>query len=148
MAKKRVIAGIAAVLTIAASAVGLAGCGGTEAETSSMEVREEEMASAPVKAVIRGDCQEVETELMHSSFGNIIVQKDIPVRFTIHAEKAALRDCNRALIMKDFGVEETDITEGDNLIEFTPTETGEFTYCCWMDMIHNTVTVVDDLDKV
>jgi len=37
---------------------------------------------------------------------------------------------------------------GDNLIEFTPNETGTFVYCCWMGMIRSTITVVDDINNI
>jgi len=32
---------------------------------------------------------------------------------------------------------------GDNVIEFTPTQTGTFQYSCWMGMIFGNITVVE-----
>jgi len=32
---------------------------------------------------------------------------------------------------------------GDNIIEFTPTETGTIPYSCWMGMIKSNITIVD-----
>lgn len=37
---------------------------------------------------------------------------------------------------------------GDNVIEFTPTETGTFAYSCWMGMIRSRITVVEDINNV
>ena len=31
-----------------------------------------------------------------------------------------------------------------NIIEFTPEETGEYIYTCWMNMIRNHIQVIDD----
>jgi hypothetical protein len=33
---------------------------------------------------------------------------------------------------------------GENLIEFTPTETGSFRYSCWMGMIRGSITVIEE----
>lgn len=36
---------------------------------------------------------------------------------------------------------EIKLKEGDNLIEFIPTEAGQFGYSCWMGMIRSSITV-------
>ena len=38
------------------------------------------------------------------------------------------------------------LTAGDNVIEFTPAEEGDFVYTCWMNMITNHIKVIDDID--
>ena len=35
---------------------------------------------------------------------------------------------------------------GTNEIEFTPQEEGEYIYSCWMNMIKNTIKVIDDIN--
>ena len=40
------------------------------------------------------------------------------------------------------------VTEGDTVIEFTPTSSGTFPFSCWMGMIRSKITVVDDLNAV
>lgn len=42
-----------------------------------------------------------------------------------------------------FGIKEK-LEVRDNVIEFTPTKVGVFTYTCWMNMIKNNIKVVDD----
>lgn len=33
--------------------------------------------------------------------------------------------------------------EGENVIEFAPSETGKFQYSCWMDMVRSSITVAN-----
>ena len=33
-----------------------------------------------------------------------------------------------------------------NVIEFTPTEAGDYVYTCWMNMISNRIKVINDID--
>ena len=32
----------------------------------------------------------------------------------------------------------------DNIIEFIPEKAGQYTYSCWMGMLRNTITVLED----
>ena len=59
--------------------------------------------------------------------------------------KKYLTGCNNKIIMQDFNIEKN-LVEGDNIIEFTPTKTGIFTYTCWMNMIKNNIKVVDKIE--
>lgn len=94
-------------------------------------------------AQIDGGVQRVATDLGADGYGDILVYKEVPVVFTIHVGRGDLTGCNKALHMDAFHTGQVDLHEGDNVIEFTPHETGTFTYSCWMDMITNTVAVVD-----
>lgn len=87
--------------------------------------------------------QTVEATLDYSSYGDILVQKDIPVRFHIYVEPDRLTGCNNEVLLHDFGLD-CKLVPGDNVIEFTPTETGNYTYTCWMHMISNSIKVIDD----
>jgi plastocyanin domain-containing protein len=39
------------------------------------------------------------------------------------------------------------IKPGDNIIKYTPDESGNIRYSCWMGMIKGQIRVVDDLDS-
>ncbi|MBR1780982.1 MAG: sulfite exporter TauE/SafE family protein [Oscillospiraceae bacterium] len=89
--------------------------------------------------------QTVAFDLDYDTYADIVVQKDVPVRITVHADAGKLTGCNNEIISRDFGFD-IPLKEGDNLIEFTPTEEGDFSYSCWMHMITNHIRVVDDAD--
>lgn len=78
------------------------------------------------------------------SYPPIVVQKGIPVRWIFTAEKQSLDSCNETVVLPVYRVEQR-LVPGDNLIRFTPKESGEFVYTCWMGMIKSRILVVDDL---
>lgn len=94
-------------------------------------------------ATIEGEEQVVEFDLTYSSYADIVVQKDIPVRMIIHVDEQYLTGCNGEVMSSDFAFDQ-ELQVGDNEIVFTPTEEGTYTYTCWMNMIKNTIQVVDD----
>ena len=89
------------------------------------------------------DYQVVEFDLSYNNYQDIIVQKGIPVKIIIHVDKKFLTGCNEEVVFLDFQVRKK-LEEGDNVIEFTPTNEGIYTYTCWMEMITNHIKVVDD----
>ena len=93
---------------------------------------------------LKDNYQEVKFNLNYNSYEDIIVQKDIPVRMIIHVDKKYLTGCNSKLELKKFNIEK-ELIVGDNIIEFTPTKEGTYTYTCWMNMIKNNIKVVDDI---
>lgn len=92
--------------------------------------------------VIENGVQIITGEVQRSAYPAIVVKKGIPVRFNLHAESKNLNGCNGAIIIPEFGIEKG-LEAGDNIIEFTPTETGTFGYTCWMGMISSEITVID-----
>lgn len=58
------------------------------------------------------------------------------------AEAGSLNGCNNEIVLPTFG-EQIKLTEGENRITFTPEETGEFPYSCWMGMLRNTIVVTE-----
>ena len=48
--------------------------------------------------------------------------------------------------IQEYGIEYT-FKEGENIIEFTPDETGTVLYTCWMGMIKGSIVVTEDLDN-
>lgn len=88
--------------------------------------------------------QTVTTQLSSGRYEPITVQKGVPVKWIIQAEAGDLNGCNNAIVVPKFNIEKQ-LEAGDNVIEFTPTESGSFAYSCWMGMIRSKITVVDDL---
>jgi uncharacterized protein len=70
---------------------------------------------------------------------SLTVVKDVPVRWEIFG--ADFMGCADSLVMRAFGVQEQ-LDAGQNVVNFTPTKTGDFTYSCSMGMIRGTMHVV------
>lgn len=98
-----------------------------------------------IAATMEDGVQTVEFDLEFDSYADIVVQKDIPVRITVHADAGKITGCNNEVVSRDFGFD-VPIRPGDNIIEFTPSDEGDFTYTCWMNMIKNHIKVIDDTD--
>lgn len=119
----------------------------TEAPVALTEASTEQPASSVIVrtvATLKGDYQEVAIDLKSDSYGPIVVQKGIPVKFNIRATEDTITGCNNTVVFNDFKAEIA-LKPGDNIVEFTPSEVGSFQYDCWMGMIYSTVKVVDDL---
>lgn len=95
-------------------------------------------------AVIKDGVQIVTTQLSPGRYEPIKVQKGIPVRWIIQAERSDINGCNNRIIIPKYDKEKR-LAPGDNIIEFTPTESGTVPFSCWMGMIRSTITVVDDI---
>ena len=95
-------------------------------------------------ATLDGDVQKIQADLNPAVYPFIIVQKGIPVELTIRADKDSITGCNQTVVFPAFDVEKT-LAAGDNVIQFTPEETGIIPYTCWMGMLDGRILVVDDL---
>ena len=98
-------------------------------------------SSSGAVATMGDGVQTVETSLS-SGYAPITVTVGTPVKWTISATKKTLTSCNRTIEIPEFDIEKT-LSAGDNVIEFTPTKAGTFTYTCWMGMIRSTITVTE-----
>ena len=98
-----------------------------------------------IAATVEDGVQTVEFDLDFDSYADVVVQKGIPVKITVHANEEKITGCNNEIVSRDFGFD-VPLTAGDNVIEFTPTEEGDFVYTCWMNMITNHIKVIDDPD--
>lgn len=88
-----------------------------------------------------GDVQLIESTLELGTYPNITVEANVPVRWIINVPEGTLTGCNRQMIIPEYGIQYA-FDYGENVIEFTPTETGQFTYTCWMGMITGNIAVV------
>lgn len=73
-----------------------------------------------------------------------VLQKDVPVRWIINGRE--ITGCNNAINVPKLGLE-FDIDQGEQVIEFTPTEEGVIPWSCWMGMIPGTFVVTDDANQ-
>ena len=95
-------------------------------------------------ATVEDGVQKVKADLNPSVYPFIIVQKGIPVEFTITADEENITGCNQTVVFPAYEVKKA-LKAGDNVIKFTPEETGLVPYTCWMGMLDGRILVVDDL---
>ena len=88
------------------------------------------------------DVQNIESTLTSRGYPDITVKKGVPVVWNLQAESKNINGCNKTLIIPNFDLQ-VKLQAGDNIIKFTPTETGTITYSCWMGMQTGTIKVVE-----
>jgi sulfite exporter TauE/SafE len=86
--------------------------------------------------------QVVTVQLGYSSYGDIAVKAEIPVKFIIDASEEYITGCNVEVVSGDFDFD-VKLKAGENVIYFTPHKMGTYTYTCWMNMIKNTIYVYE-----
>jgi plastocyanin domain-containing protein len=100
-------------------------------------------SSATTDTATASPSQTVESTLQSSGLPDITVQVGLSVRWIINADDTALNGNNRRINIPEYGISEFELKSGANVIEFTPTQTGVFTYSDWMGMNHGTITVTE-----
>lgn len=95
---------------------------------------------------IREKAGALTAELDSQAYPDLKVQAGIPVELTLHANPDQITACNDTIIISAYGVEK-ELKAGDNIITFTPAESGTVAYSCWMGMIDASIYVVDDLTE-
>lgn len=98
-------------------------------------------------AVDSGGGQTITTKLSPNSYEPITVKVGVPVKWIIQAEANDINGCNNQILVPKYNIQQK-LVPGDNIIEFTPTETGTVPFSCWMGMIKSKITVVDDINNV
>lgn len=99
------------------------------------------------EAKVQDGVQVVETTLSPYGYEPITVQEGIPVKWTIKAEQGSLTGCNRAILIPEYEIQKT-LEVGENVIEFTPTKAGTYSYSCWMGMLRSSITVLKEGEEV
>ena len=94
-------------------------------------------------AAADGDVQYVRSELEFGGYPVITVQAGIPVEWTIHADESRINGCNNEIYISAYDLS-VPLTPGDNVIRFTPNESGAIPYPCRMGMIRSTIYVTDE----
>jgi hypothetical protein len=90
--------------------------------------------------------QRVTTTFTSGDYLPITVREDIPVVWTIHVSERDLNGCNNQMTIPTYGIVKK-LVPGDNIIEFTPADSGVVAYSCWMGMIRSTIKVKGEEDR-
>lgn len=103
-------------------------------------------AASAVEAVVSAppvkDVQIILSTLSSGRYPSITVQADTPVKWIIDAPKGSINGCNYRMFLPEYGITHT-FQEGENILEFTLSDTGTFQYSCWMGMIRGSILVTD-----
>ncbi|MBU1146133.1 sulfite exporter TauE/SafE family protein [Patescibacteria group bacterium] len=89
-----------------------------------------------------GEYQTVKMDLTYRGYvPNVLyAKKGIPVRWVINVKQ--MSGCTNAILVEKFGINQN-LKNGENIIEFTPTEIGEIPFSCWMKMVWGKFVVTD-----
>lgn len=85
--------------------------------------------------------QVVTSNLSSGQYPSITVRAGTPVEWIIDAPEGSINGCNYKMILREYDIEHT-FQEGENVIEFTPMQTGIYQYSCWMGMIRGNIFVM------
>lgn len=113
-------------------------------EETSKSLYQQALDKGYLPATLENGVQKVRADLNPSVYPFIIVQKGIPVEFTIAADEKNITGCNQTVVLPAYDVKKT-LKAGDNVIQFTPEKTGIVPYTCWMGMLDGRILVVDSL---
>lgn len=86
------------------------------------------------KAAVSEGLQTVEMTVGSSGYtpDKIKIKLGVPVRWVINGKQ--LNGCNGTIIVPKLGIKKK-LSQGENIIEFTPTEKGVLSFSCWMGMV-------------
>ncbi len=88
------------------------------------------------------EVQIVNSTLVPGRYPDITVKAGVPVRWTIDAPESSLNGCNAVMMIQDYDIVHQ-FEPGENVIEFTPGESGLIRYSCWMGMVYGSINVED-----
>lgn len=98
-------------------------------------------------AVIAGNVQTVSFDVQPHDYAPLVIQKGIPVRLILRVTTANLNGCNNTIVIPEYKIRKK-LQPGENMIEFTPRETGDIPYSCRMGMIKSKIRVVAALPEI
>lgn len=90
--------------------------------------------------------QVINSTLEPGRYPNITVLAGVPVKWVIDAPEGSINGCNYKMMIPDYDLVHTFQT-GENVLEFTPEETGTVRYSCWMGMIYGNIFVTDGTEN-
>ena len=102
------------------------------------------VSAGELTAAYEDGVQRVTAKLNIVAYPSIIVQRDIPVEFTLSAAPDSIDECNEWILLPDYGIERR-LALGDNVLRFTPEEAGVFQIVCGLGRMKSSVTVVESL---
>lgn len=88
--------------------------------------------------------QVINMDVVQAGFvpNHFTLRKGVPVKWVIHGKE--INPCNKAIVVPQYDLK-IDVQPGEQVIEFTPDETGVVAWSCWMGMIPGSFIVVDDV---
>lgn len=107
-----------------------------------LQVQQETEAEAELSDGV----QVINSTLSAGCYPSITVQAGVSVKWIIDAPEGSITGCNYQMFIPDYDIQYT-FQPGENIIEFTPTETGTVGYSCWMGMIYGSITVIDGAES-
>ncbi|MFH1426999.1 MAG: sulfite exporter TauE/SafE family protein [Patescibacteria group bacterium] len=96
---------------------------------------------------IKGDIEKYQTVTMDVTYRGyqpnvLYIKKGIPVKWVING--SGITGCTNEIILHGGYNIRKKLTTGENIIEFTPTETGEIKFSCWMQMVWGKFIVTEN----
>ena len=109
--------------------------------TNTLEVKENTLSGIQIK----DGYQEIKMEVNRYGWepDTFVLKEGIPVKWIIEGKE--INGCNNAIQVPEYGLN-FPIKKGEQVIEFTPTESGNVRWSCWMGMIPGMFIVKDDID--
>lgn len=97
-------------------------------------------------ATVQDGIQYVNSTINSGRYEPITVQQGIPVKWTLNVPSGSLNSCNNSITIPKYNLQ-IKLKTGENVIEFTPDESGTFPFSCWMGMIRSSITVIGEDGK-
>jgi copper chaperone CopZ len=116
-------------------------------QSSLANVESSNSNSSSNAVVTTGNVQKVQLSVKGSTYYPypIQVKKGIPVQLI--GDMNSMPGCSRSIVIPEFGIRKT-MSEGDNIIEFTPDKSGTFQFSCSMNMYHGQIIVEESNGSV
>lgn len=92
------------------------------------------------QAMLQDGVQVAYSTLSPGGYPSIRVKEGVPVRWVITAPEGSVNGCNYKLFIQAYDLEH-EFHEGENVIEFTPTESGTVPFSCWMGMLQGNIYI-------
>ncbi|MBM3200570.1 sulfite exporter TauE/SafE family protein [Candidatus Woesearchaeota archaeon] len=103
------------------------------------------MASDVSSTSLNNGYQEIRMDVLASGWSpdRFVLKKGVPVKWIINGKQ--ITGCNNAIQVPKLGLK-FDIKQGEQVIEFTPTEEGIIPWSYWMGMIQGNFIVKENID--
>ena len=101
-------------------------------------------AGASLTATFDGSVQKAAGDFTLNALPSVTMQRGIPAELTLRLKESDVDACTDGVVLKEFGIDQA-CEPGDNVLRFTPEESGAFALQCRMGNVKSTITVVESL---
>ncbi len=91
--------------------------------------------------------QTVVTDFVPGNAYPLIVQAEVPLKWTIHVEGKYLNSFNDQIIIPAYNIRQK-LHEGDNTIEFTPAGSEVIPYANWLGLVGSRIKTVKNIKEI